>query len=144
MFQYETKSYFYKYFSIYCIFVIFGTIYIFVILFKILGIFHIIPNIIELVSKIWGKTWQLDLPLHIYGLFGPNCIFTVRGDIFVNKWTSLNGLFPRDNDETNLALFNSLLIDARFLLSAPRLHGVYETSACGEMEERRISMPPSF
>ena len=54
----------------------------------------------------------------------------MHGDIFVNKWTSLNGLFPRDNDETNLTPFNSLLIDARFLLSAPRLHAVYEASAC--------------
>ena len=82
----------------------------------------------------------LNLPLHIYGLFGPNCTFTMHGGIFVNKWTSLNNLFPRDNNDTNLAPFNSLLIDALLLECPPSIR----LQLVGEMKERRISMPPSF
>ena len=63
-------------------------------------------------------------------MFALYCIFNVHSGLFVNKRTSLNGLFPQDNDETNLATFNSLLIDPRFLLSGPQLHAVYGPSAC--------------
>ena len=37
--------------------------------------------------------------LQIYGLFAPKYTFIVHGDIFVNKWTYLNGMFTRDNDD---------------------------------------------
>ena len=80
---------------------------------------------------------------YIYGMIAPYCTFTVHSDIFINKWTSLKGLFPRDNDETLLHstlcslthAFYSLLLDC---MPSTKLQ------LAREMEERRISKAPSF